>query len=419
MKSPRIFRVVGVAPLPRFVLELTVASLRGGGLILLPTETVYGLAADPRHPEWEARLFGAKRRPKSKPVAMLAYDCAQIAQWGGVLGAAERTLARRYWPGPLTMVLPVNRRRPCGTRALPERGTGRSAIFEHAFEGFRVPDHPVALELLREFGVPLRVTSANLSGEPPALRVERALLDFGRLIELALDAGPAPGGVPSTVVRIADGKFHLLREGAIPAGEISGACEETGLKPETEFRVFLDEREKNMTNASFPDDDQEKKGGRNRVLLVCTGNMCRSPMAEYMLRHHLGENSAWEVESAGTHAVDGVPASREAVDVLREKGVDLSPHRSRSINSEIVRSADLIVAMTEVQADELRRLFPDARDRIFTLASFDSSGHGRDIADPIGSSTKIYSNIRDQIEKSLLGLILHLKSGLPRSVSFQ
>ena len=134
-------------------------------------------------------------------------------------------------------------------------------------------------------------------------------------------------------------------------------------------------------------------------------------MAEYLLRHHLGEGAAWAVASAGTYAFDGGRASPQAVEVLREKGIDLSPHRSRNVSAEMARSAWLIVTMTESQAAEMRRRFPDAQDRIFTLTSFDAGRRGSDIQDPVGSSIEVYRKIRDDIEESLLDMILYLKSG--------
>ncbi|MFC1461855.1 L-threonylcarbamoyladenylate synthase [Verrucomicrobiota bacterium] len=209
MKSPRIVSVDCSAAPDQSVIEDAVAVLRKGALIVLPTETVYGLAADSGSSRAETRLFQAKQRSEAKPVSLLVSDCRQIEQCGAELGDAERELARRYWPGPLTLVLPVDR-------------DGR-------FEGFRIPDHPVPLAVLKTIGCPLRVTSANRTGEPPALSAESAVKALGRLVDLVLDAGPVQGGVPSTVVRLAGGTFQVLRDGAIPRREIAETCEKTGL----------------------------------------------------------------------------------------------------------------------------------------------------------------------------------------------
>ncbi|MDD3089688.1 MAG: Sua5/YciO/YrdC/YwlC family protein, partial [Candidatus Omnitrophica bacterium] len=106
----------------------------------------------------------------------------------------------RYWPGALTLVLRIG----------------------DAWEGFRVPDHPVMLAILKALGGVLRVTSANMSGEAPALTAAAAIAALGSAVDLAVDAGPAPGGVPSTVVKIWPGRYEILREGAVPSAEIAG-----------------------------------------------------------------------------------------------------------------------------------------------------------------------------------------------------
>ncbi|MBI3987757.1 MAG: threonylcarbamoyl-AMP synthase [Lentisphaerae bacterium] len=174
--------------------------LRQGCLVVMPTDTVYGLAADPRVPGAEAALYAAKGRPEGKPVALLAGDSAQVEAMGAALEPAERELARRFWPGPLTLVLRMR--------------TGRE-------EGVRVPGHVLALALLKAVGAPLRVTSANVSGKPPALTAADAVRALGAAVGLGLDAGPAPGGVPSTVLRVRGKMATILREGAISAADIA------------------------------------------------------------------------------------------------------------------------------------------------------------------------------------------------------
>ena len=169
-------------------------ALRRGELVVMPTETVYGLAADPRVPGAEAKIFAAKGRPEDKAIARLASHVDQIQSAGADISGAALKLAKRFWPGPLTLVL----------------RTGNE------WTGYRIPAHEVALELLRNMRTVLAVTSANRSGEPPAIDASEAARSLGSSVALVLDAGSSAGTVPSTVVRVDGSGAEILREGAIP-----------------------------------------------------------------------------------------------------------------------------------------------------------------------------------------------------------
>lgn len=355
MPQPRILQVQ--KPGDRGPIRQAADVLRRGGLVVMPTDTVYGLAADARLPGSEERIFEAKSRERGKPIPLLAASQAEVERFGATLDVWERRLARRYWPGPLTLVL----RMPGGKS-----------------EGFRVPDHKIALTLLRESGGVLRVTSANVSGAEPALTADQAVRALGDHVELVLDTGRSPGGKPSTVVRVENGQVHVLRPGAIPEEELCKAVS-------------------------------------SRILLfVCTGNVCRSPMAEYLARHRLDGDSGWEVASAGTSAVSGMPASRSAMSVLADDDealhVDMTLHRSQLLNRELVDAASLIVVMTGGHRDTLRALFPEAQEKVYLLRSFDPKADGEDLADPIGLSENEYRRTRNEICAALPGLLAFMKS---------
>ena len=133
-------------------------------------------------------------------------------------------------------------------------------------------------------------------------------------------------------------------------------------------------------------------------------------MAEYLLRRHLGTPADWQVSSAGIFTGNGMAASLPAIEVLREQGIDLTPHRSRVVTKDIIDTATLIVVMTKVHATELKRRFPEAQDRIYLLKSFNPGCGGGDIPDPLGGTVAHYRTIRDEIEATLPDLILYLKS---------
>jgi L-threonylcarbamoyladenylate synthase len=190
--------------------------LRAGGIVAVPTDTVYGIAADMALPDAIERLFAAKRRPPGKAVAVLLADASQ-ARMLGVVGPAARVLGERFWPGGLTLVLPV---RP-GVR-LPHVLAGGTPTI-----GVRVPDHPAPRALAAVLG-PLPTTSANVSGEPDARDAREVAALLGGALVLVIDGGPIRGGPASTVVDCTGERPVIRRVGAIPVDEISCALRETG-----------------------------------------------------------------------------------------------------------------------------------------------------------------------------------------------
>lgn len=176
-------------------LEAAVKVLLSGGVAVIPTDTVYGLAAHPDFPEAVERLYTIKQREAKKPIALLASDIEGAAKFLGMMDESATRLAARYWPGALTLVLPS------------AQGT---------FEGLRVPDHEWTRELIRRCGGALRVTSANLSGRRAATDAPSALKEIGLSADLVVDGGISPGGVASTVLKIEKGAITILREGPLP-----------------------------------------------------------------------------------------------------------------------------------------------------------------------------------------------------------
>jgi L-threonylcarbamoyladenylate synthase len=184
--------------------------LRRGGIVAYPTETFYGLGALWHRRDALHRLAQAKLRPEGKPLPLLAADRAQVAEVAGPLGEAAERLAARFWPGPLTLVLPAAAAVPAEITA----GTGTV--------GIRIPGSEVARDLAAAAGAALVSTSANLSGEPPPTTPQALSPALLARIDGVLDAGPTPGGLPSTVVAPGEGGtgVALVREGAIPWDEV-------------------------------------------------------------------------------------------------------------------------------------------------------------------------------------------------------
>lgn len=200
-----------------------IEALRQGGVVALPTDTVYGIGVALETPGGIERLFAAKSRPPDKAIALLLADPEQAAEIGELMPAA-RALAAAFWPGGLTLVVP---RRT--DRALPAALTGGDlAPGAIPTVGLRVPNHDAPRALARALG-PLPTTSANRSGEPEARDADEIERLLGGSIDLVLDGGPAAGGPASTVVDVTSEAPLILRTGAIDADAIARCLASAGL----------------------------------------------------------------------------------------------------------------------------------------------------------------------------------------------
>lgn len=144
-------------------------------------------------------------------------------------------------------------------------------------------------------------------------------------------------------------------------------------------------------------------------MFVCTGNICRSPMAEYLLRDILGKSTDWDVSSAGLISSSGLPPSPGAVRAMKERKIDIQKHMNRAISDELVDSSDVIVVMTQSHFDRIAGVYPSARGKCFLLRSFDPAADSIDLEDPLGGSDDIYVLTRKRIEAAMPGLVSFLK----------
>jgi len=207
-----------------------------------------------------------------------------------------RRLARRCWPGPVTLVVD-NQHKDGLTGQLPKRV--REIVIPNGSIGLRVPANEMSQDVLRMITGPLVLTSANRSGSPDSVTAEEVVREIGNQVALVLDDGPCRYGQPSSVVRVKENQFEILREGVVGEATL-------------------------------------RRLASVIVLFVCTGNTCRSPMAELLMRAKLAEcvgctldeleEHGVVVMSAGIAAAPGCPPASEAVQVMREQGLDLSPH---------------------------------------------------------------------------------------------
>jgi len=196
-------RVSSIDPAPAALAHAADILLRGG-LVVFPTDTLYGLAADPRNADAVSGVYRAKGRPPAQPLPLVAADIRQVEAAALGLSPLTRRLAARFWPGPLTLIVDAA---PSIVAAVHD-GVGTVAV--------RVPDHAVARGLAARVGFPIVSTSANLSGAPAVATADDAVQAMGDRVDLVLDGGPTTGGEPSTVVDARTDVPRLLRAGAIP-----------------------------------------------------------------------------------------------------------------------------------------------------------------------------------------------------------
>ncbi len=195
-------------PSDKHSLSVAARHIREGGVVAMPTDTLYGLAADAFNPRAIERVFAVKERPEGMALPVLMYDFSQMSHIASEVTGEVKVLAEAFWPGPLTLVL----RR---AEALPPRLTAGAPTI-----AVRIPAHPVPRELARMLGRPITGTSANISGAPDPLDITEVRAQVGNRVDCLIESGPRPAGAASTIVDMSRGAPKLLREGAIPFADI-------------------------------------------------------------------------------------------------------------------------------------------------------------------------------------------------------
>ena len=193
--------------IPPSQLDTAIDILREGGLVVFPTDTVYGVAALARDAAAVAAIYRAKQRPSNMPIPVMVGDPMAVSEIA-IPAPGFRDLADAFWPGPLTIILPRR-------ATLPDIVTAGGDTV-----ALRIPDHPLVLALLRILNEPLAVTSANRSGHPPALTADDARVQLDGRVEAIIDGGPAPGGLPSTIIDLTRTPPQILRRGPVTEAQI-------------------------------------------------------------------------------------------------------------------------------------------------------------------------------------------------------
>ncbi len=335
--------------------------IKKGKLVAFPTETVYGLGADGLNPEAIRLLFEVKKRPEGKPITLLISDFNDVERLGKDIPQEAWKVIDKFWPGPLTIIL-------FATKLVPETIRGKNLTV-----GLRMPDNKIALALIDSSKTPIACSSANISGDKEPTISQKIMANLKGKIDLIIDGGKTKIGITSTVLDLTGKTPTIIRQGAINSKEL------------------LD-----VVNSKS-------------ILFVCTGNTCRSFMAEKLLSKMVKEaNLLDEVNSAGTSAINKGAVSSLALETLKKEGIEPDKAFSTSLTEKMIRKADLILVMEGYHKQRVLDILPLANEKTFLLTEYAGLGE-KDILDPVGGSREGYETCLIEIKKCLSQTIKRLR----------
>jgi L-threonylcarbamoyladenylate synthase len=349
------------------VVQRAAELIKSGGVIIYPTDTLYGIGVNAHNPVAMDRLYHIKGREKGKPVSLMIKNIEQAKYIVGNMTQEEERIFRALLPGKATVIISVKKPPKIPLMMQAEK------------IGFRIPECPLCLRLVTEARCPITSTSLNTSGSENVSDIHQIDLAFYDHIDLVLDAGPVRSTNGSTVIDATTSPATVLRVGDMPLSEV-------------------EKRLGHKVRTSYP---------RNfTITFICSGNICRSPMAQGIFKQIISRTkyrTYVTINSAGTFPLEPTPVDLNTLEIAQKQDIDLHAHISRPVTVDIIQEANLVVCLARDHYEYLIKKYPTQRDKIILLKQWYLHRKlvNPSVADPIGQPLEVHAEIFKEIQAEL------------------